>query len=123
MDDVEPVMHQLHLETARGLQGSFGFPLVVDGWGIRVKATPHHDYYLQKMLFVNWRLIEVPAGGSLFCDRGWCYSGQNPQQALIAAAAATLGWDGAEGTEPKGWIKSVHDGRRGEGQYGWDAES
>lgn len=108
-------------EVANGLQPSFDFPLVVDDWGIRVKQTPHHDYYLQKMLFVNWRLIEVPLGSTMFCDRSWCYSGQNPNQALIAAITwGVIGWDGAEGTEPKGWIKAPFDGRRGQGKYGWD---
>ena len=117
------VMHDYHVQVAQTLQPVFGFmPTVDDGWGIKVKGTPHADYYLQKMLLVNWRLIEVPAGSKWTSSRGWCYSGETPQQALLVAVANVLDWSGEQGTEPSGWLKSVPDGRHGPGKYGWDAE-
>lgn len=119
------VMQQYHETVAEGMQHSFDFELEVDpGWGIRVKTMPHASYYLCKMLHNNWRLIEVLPEDHMSSSRSWCYGGDTPRQALIAALTyGVIAWDGAEGTEPSGWIKSLPDERRGPGRYGWDQAS
>ena len=119
------MMHQYHQAVADDLQRALGHPLEVDeGWGIKVKSLPHATYYLTKMTYNNWRLLEVLPSDPMSSSRGWCYSGDTARQALIAALSfAIIGWNGAEGTEPVGWIKSVPDGRRGPGCYGWDTQT
>jgi hypothetical protein len=117
------IMTEYHENIARALRDSLDFPIVVDDWGILVKTTPGANYYLTKMALINWRLIEVPLPDQGVYQRGWCYTGQSASQALIAAITyGVIGWNAAEGSEPRGWIKSVGDGRYGPGKYGWDVD-
>ena len=61
---------------------------------------------LMLMIF-NWRIVRSDQGHN-FHDRGWCYEGIGSETLLRAAGEAQL-WDGADDTEPEGWIKRVID--------------
>ena len=78
---------------------------------VRVKTVGEHHIELIPMLY-NWRLhtIRVDAHPMDWSVRYWCYQGRD-QAAFVAAVLAALAWDGADDTEPAGWIKSW-DGRR-----------
>lgn len=89
-----------------------------NGAGIRVKVTKRCWVHLNVQMFGDWLLTEVypetedkedqyyPASGY---RRGWLYSGPG---AVVHAFDAALRWDGEPYTEPSGWAKAVHDGRR-----------
>ena len=51
-------------------------------------------------------IIEGTIGDRAGYSRRWCF------EDLASAVQALNEWDGAEGTEPEGWHRSPHDGRR-----------
>lgn len=60
----------------------------------------------------NWRIhtVDSQAGPWASSDRYWCYEGRCATT-FVGAILAAHAWDGADDTEPVGWIKSW-DGRR-----------
>jgi hypothetical protein len=79
---------------------------------IRIKTVGDYHIEIIPMIY-NWRLhtIRVDADPWEWSSRHWCYEGRD-KQALVAAVLAAQAWDGADDTEPVGWIKSW-DGRYG----------
>ena len=97
---------ELHRSVGDSLVAA-GQAITVDGWGIRIKETPHGCVYVERMIF-TWRVKLVENPDSLVCGGiGWCYPGNNLPLALANAWA----WDGSPDTEPSGWIRSIHDHR------------
>lgn len=72
--------------------------------GFRLGTVGRHHIDVVKMLF-NWRVCETLVDHPGLYDRHWCFP--KLEDALVAVAL----WDGAEDTEPTGWIKAW-DGRR-----------
>lgn len=70
-----------------------------DGTAYRVGETETSYIEVTPMLF-NDRIIVVPKSAPRTYDRFWCY------QKGGAAILAALAWDGADDTEPVGWIKA-----------------
>lgn len=73
--------------------------------GYRVKTTEYGVIEVYKML-VNWRITRTPLNDPTTYDRGWCYAGTG-QATMVAAVLAAWAWDGADNTEPEGWVKRV----------------
>lgn len=71
-----------------------------------VRETERVSVEVTRMLF-NDRIIVVPKAHPMTVERHWCYR-QGP-----AAILAAMAWDGADATEPVGWIKAW-DGRYSE---------
>lgn len=80
----------------------------VGGWHIEVLP-----------MLLNWRVhtIAVDAGPIGWSHRYWCYAGRG-QATFVAAVLAAAAWDGADDTEPAGWVKSWDGRRDGEGPVG-----
>ena len=70
-----------------------------DSTAYRVGETASAYIEVVPMLF-NDRIIVVPKSAPYTYDRYWCY------QKGGAAIFAALAWDGADDTEPVGWIKT-----------------
>ena len=70
-----------------------------DSTAYRVGETEAAYIEVVPMLF-NDRIIVVPKSAPRTYDRYWCY------QKGGAAIFAALAWDGADDTEPVGWIKT-----------------
>lgn len=96
--------------TAAKLSAIMGTMIVPIDGGFRVKQTETHWIDVLEMLF-NWRVVRTPKARPLTWDRGWHYAGGGLDGLLRAVAAAVL-WDGADDTEPEGWIKNVLTGER-----------
>jgi hypothetical protein len=77
----------------------------------RVKTVGGVHVELIPMMF-NWRIhtVRVDEGPMAWSERYWCYEGRT-QATFVRAVLAAHAWDGADDTEPVGWIKSW-DGRR-----------
>lgn len=81
----------------------------IDG-GFHVKDLPDGKCVdVLRMLF-NWRVVRSDArladGTHMSMDRGWCYQG-NGLDTFLRAVGEALAWDGADDTEPEGWIKAA----------------
>jgi hypothetical protein len=73
------------------------------------------DFHIEVMpMLTNWRLHTIRVGRYPWewSERFWCYKGRGPES-FTAALLAAHAWDGADDTEPAGWIKA-YDGRVGE---------
>lgn len=70
-----------------------------DGTAWRVQETETAYIEVAPMMF-NDRVMVVPKDSPFTYGRYWCY------QKGGAAILAALAWDGADDTEPVGWIKS-----------------
>ena len=70
-----------------------------DSTAYRAGETASAYIEVVPMLF-NDRIIVVPKSAPYTYDRYWCY------QKGGAAILAALAWDGADDTEPVGWIKT-----------------
>lgn len=73
--------------------------------GYHVKDLPDGRCVDVMIMLWNWRVVRSDQG-HMGMDRGWCYEGTGPatfQRAVVQA----LTWDGADDTEPEGWIKRV----------------
>lgn len=79
----------------------------------RIKTVGDYHIEVIPMIF-NWRVhtVRVDGGPWEWSERFWCYEGRGWDSYLAAVLAAHV-WDGADDTEPAGWIKAW-DGRRGE---------
>lgn len=80
-----------------------------DGWTCerwRVKTTARHYIEVIPMAF-NFRLHTVRTDGGpwAWSERYWCYEGRGPGT-FLAAVLAAAAWDGADDSEPVGWLKS-----------------
>lgn len=96
------------IESIGKILVSAGQAIGVDGWGIRIKDTPHGSVYIERMIF-TWRVKLVEDPTLLYCGGiAWCY----PANDFIAAYDAAHAWDGSPDTEPSGWIRAVHDHRQ-----------
>ncbi len=74
----------------------------------RVKETATHYIDVVPMIY-NWRLCRTPKDRPMTYDRGWCYRGTGLSTFLKAIGEA-MAWDGADDTEPAGWIKNALTG-------------
>jgi hypothetical protein len=85
---------------------------VLPGIGWRAKTTPRCHIDVWVMAFGNLRIVET--WDDLSVGRGWCYAQRDQPffEHLLRVIAAAITWDGAEDTEPEGWIKEVGTGRR-----------
>lgn len=85
----------------------------------RVKTVGAYHIEVIPMMY-NWRLHTLLVDGEPYdwSVRFWCYEGRS-HSALVAAVCAAMIWDGADDTEPVGWIKSW-DGRRYGGRLARD---
>ena len=70
------------------------------------------DYHIEVIpMAVNFRIHTVPVDDEYaWSERYWCYAGRD-RLTFVAAVLAAHAWDGADDTEPVGWVKSW-DGRR-----------
>lgn len=79
----------------------------IDG-GYHVKDLPDGRCVDVLQMIFNWRVVRTagrgPDGEHQWIDRGWCYQGRGLDTFLLAIGEA-LAWDGADDTEPAGWIK------------------
>jgi hypothetical protein len=78
----------------------------------RVKTVG--DYHIEIIpMVVNFRIHTVRVDDDspyAWSVRYWCYAGRGPDT-FVTALLAAHAWDGADDTEPVGWVKSW-DGRR-----------
>lgn len=68
----------------------------------RLKETDTHWVDVVPQIF-NWRICLTPKSDPRFYDRGYCYTGNNPIPAILAA----MEWDPETQPEPKGWVKAI----------------
>jgi hypothetical protein len=79
-------------------------PVEIDGGGWRIHETATHYVDVLPMIYTD-RIACTPVDDETIYDRFWCY----PKGG--AALFAAVVWDGADDTEPVGWLKA-YDGRR-----------
>lgn len=80
---------------------------------IRVRVKTVGKYHIEVIsMAYNWRVHTIRVDGHPleWSVRFWCYQGRGAAS-FTAAVLAAQAWDGADDTEPVGWIKSW-DGRR-----------
>lgn len=79
----------------------------IDG-GYHVKDLPDGRCVDVLQMIFNWRVVRTDARGAdgvhLSMDRGWCYEGTG-MLSFLRAIGEALAWDGADDSEPQGWIK------------------
>ena len=74
-----------------------------------VKPIPGDRYACIYPLVFTHAIITVRLGDMIGLSDRWCY------HTLEDARAAMAAWDGAPNTEPEGWHRHPHSGRRREG--------
>lgn len=76
--------------------------------GYHVKDLPDGKCVDVLRMIFNWRVVrtnlKLDDGTHASLDRGWCYQGTGLESFLRAVGEA-LAWDGADDTEPEGWVK------------------
>lgn len=75
--------------------------------GFHVKPAPTSGLCIDVMLMLfNWRIVRSDDQHACGYDRGWCYQGTG-LNTLLRVVGEAAAWDGADDTEPEGWIKRV----------------
>jgi hypothetical protein len=92
----------------RFAETQLGADLVPIEGGFHVKDLPDGKCVDVLRMIFNWRVVrtdmKLPDGTHASLDRGWCYEGTGLHSFLRAVGEA-ISWDGADDTEPAGWIK------------------
>lgn len=91
-----------------------GARLTVLEGGYRVKEAVSGTHWIDLLFMLyDWRIVTTlksPVIQDSGWDRGWCYAGAG-LRGFIPAALAAIAWDGADDTEPAGYIKRAHSHR------------
>lgn len=72
------------------------------GFHVKPAAVEGLCIDVMRMIF-NWRVVRSDHT-HWFMDRGWCYQGTG-RATFLRALGAAIAWDGADNTQPTGWIK------------------
>lgn len=101
----------------RAVEAELGVTLTPLEGGYHVKALPDGLCVDVMRMIFNWRIVRSDDQHHIGYDRGWCYRGTGTSTLRLAVSQA-LAWDGADDTEPEGWIKRLID-VPGKGEAGY----
>jgi hypothetical protein len=100
---------EVQVEMARVLSDLTDTEVIPIFGGFRLRETETCYIDVMRML-VNWRVTETYKDFPGEYGRHWCFAGGSGVVALVRVAYAVAKWDGADDTEPAGWIKNGQTG-------------